>query len=95
LKHLDYIKVNKKTQCLIYLIGNLTIKDLSEITYIKTEDIISTLTSLNLVKYWKGQHVISTVSSKIIDQHFKNKELKALNSNRPIIKFQIQCLTMD
>jgi len=50
--------------------GNLSIKDISEMTAIKTEDIISTLQSLNLIKYWKGQHIIS-VSPKILDEHLK------------------------
>lgn len=48
--------------------GNLSIKDISNMTAIKTEDIISTLQSLNLIKYWKGQHIIS-VSPKVIEEH--------------------------
>jgi len=51
--------------------GNLSIKDISEMTAIKTEDIISTLQSLNLIKYWKGQHIIS-VTPKILEEHLKN-----------------------
>eukprot|EP01117_Protostelium_nocturnum_P000835 TRINITY_DN1105_c0_g1_i3.p1 TRINITY_DN1105_c0_g1~~TRINITY_DN1105_c0_g1_i3.p1 ORF type:complete len:434 (-),score=101.43 TRINITY_DN1105_c0_g1_i3:814-2049(-) len=51
--------------------GNLSIKDISEMTAIKTEDIISTLQSLNLIKYWKGQHIIS-VTPKVIEEHLKN-----------------------
>eukprot|EP00501_MAST-03F_sp_TOSAG23-6_P002330 GSMAST32.ASY1.ANO1.2432.1 assembled CDS len=43
-------------------------------TAIKTEDIISTLQSLNLIKYWKGQHIIS-VSQNVIDQHLKHSNL--------------------
>eukprot|EP01080_Neovahlkampfia_damariscottae_P010400 gene10400-2929_t len=39
--------------------GNLSIRDLSKMTAIKPDDIISTLQSLNLIKYWKGQHIIS------------------------------------
>jgi histone acetyltransferase MYST1 len=50
--------------------GNLSIKDISEMTAIKTEDIISTLQSLNLIKYWKGQHIIS-VTPKVIEEHLK------------------------
>jgi len=50
--------------------GNLSIKDISNMTSIKTEDIISTLQSLNLIKYWKGQHIIS-VTPKIIEEHLK------------------------
>jgi len=51
--------------------GNVSIKEMSELTSIKTEDIISTLQSLNLIKYWKGQHIIS-VTPKIIDEHLKS-----------------------
>lgn len=51
--------------------GHLSIKDISDMTSIKTEDIISTLQSLNLIKYWKGQHIIS-VTPKVIEEHLKN-----------------------
>ena len=50
--------------------GNLSIKDISTMTAIKTEDIIATLQSLNLIKYWKGQHIIS-VTPKVIEDHLK------------------------
>jgi len=50
--------------------GNLSIRDISLMTAIKTEDIISTLQSLNLIKFWRGQHVIS-VSPKVVDEHLK------------------------
>jgi len=51
--------------------GNLSIKDISAMTSIKTEDIISTLQSLGLIKYWKGQHIIS-VTPKVVEEHVKN-----------------------
>mmetsp|Transcript_24174 Transcript_24174/g.41304 ORF Transcript_24174/g.41304 Transcript_24174/m.41304 type:complete len:425 (+) Transcript_24174:27-1301(+) len=51
--------------------GNLSIKDISTMTAIKTEDIITTLQSLNLIKYWKGQHIIS-VTPKVIEDHLKS-----------------------
>lgn len=47
--------------------GDLSIRTISEQTAIKTEDIISTLQSLNLIKYWKGQHIIA-VSRQTIDE---------------------------
>jgi histone acetyltransferase MYST1 len=62
--------------------GTLSIKDISEMTSIKTEDIISTLQSLNLIKYWKGQHIIC-VTPKILEEHLKttNKnQLKIVSS---------------
>jgi len=51
--------------------GNLSIKDISKLTSIKTEDIINTLQQLNLIKYWKGQHIIS-VTPRVLDQHLKS-----------------------
>lgn len=41
-------------EALLKLKGNISIKELSEYTYIKVDDIIQTLSSLNLVRYWKG-----------------------------------------
>jgi len=55
--------------------GNLSIKDISAMTSIKTEDIISTLQSLGLIKYWKGQHIIS-VTPKVIEEHLKRTAKK-------------------
>lgn len=37
---------------------SLGIREISTMTAIKTEDIISTLQSLSMIKFWKGQHVI-------------------------------------
>ncbi|KAK9824356.1 hypothetical protein WJX72_009663 [[Myrmecia] bisecta] len=50
--------------------GNLSIKDISEMTAIRTDDIVKTLESLNLIKYWKGDHIIS-VTPRIIEEHLK------------------------
>lgn len=55
--------------------GNLSIKDISAMTAIKTEDIISTLQALGLIKYWKGQHIIS-VTPKVIEEHLKHTSKK-------------------
>jgi len=56
--------------------GNLSIADLSAMTAIKAEDIISTFKSLNLIKYFKGQHIIS-VSPKVIEEYVKNNTKQA------------------
>ena len=48
----------------------LSIKDLSEMTMIKTEDIISTLQHLGLLAYTKGAYVICA-SPELIEKHFK------------------------
>jgi histone acetyltransferase MYST1 len=47
--------------------SSLSLRDISRMTAIKMEDIISTLQALNLIKYWKGQHVIC-VSDKVIEE---------------------------
>ncbi|EGG24338.1 HAM group protein [Cavenderia fasciculata] len=49
---------------------SLSITDISNMTSIRTEDIISTLQSLNLIRYWKGQHIISA-TPKAIEEHLK------------------------
>jgi len=56
--------------------GNLSIKDISGLTSIKPEDIISTLQSLHLIKYWKGQYIIS-VTPKVVEEHVRNFQRKS------------------
>jgi histone acetyltransferase MYST1 len=48
----------------------LCLQELSDITAIKTEDIISTLQSLELIQYRKGQHVICA-DPKLLERHLK------------------------
>ena len=48
--------------------GNISIRDISVRTAIRTEDIVSTLQSLGLVRYWKGQHILS-VTPRLIEEH--------------------------
>ena len=55
--------------------GAISIKQLSEMSAIKTDDIISTLQALNLIKYWKGQHMIS-VSPRVLQEHLINESAK-------------------
>ena len=55
--------------------GAISIKQLSEMSAIKTDDIISTLQALNLIKYWKGQHMIS-VSPRVIQEHLSLESAK-------------------
>uniref|UniRef100_A0A6B2L5W3 histone acetyltransferase n=1 Tax=Arcella intermedia TaxID=1963864 RepID=A0A6B2L5W3_9EUKA len=56
--------------------GQLSIKDISLITCIKSQDIIDTLQYLGLIKYWKGQHIIS-VTPKVVQDHLKNMGKKS------------------
>lgn len=60
---------------------NLSIKELSQMTSIKTEDIISTLQTIDLVRYWKGQHILS-LSQKVLADHLaaiQKKPKRAIN----------------
>ena len=49
---------------------HLSIKEIAELTAIRTDDIVKTLESLGLIKYWKGDHIIS-VTPRIIDEHMR------------------------
>ena len=50
--------------------GSISIKELSDMTAIKTDDIISTLQHLALIQYQKGQHVLCAAPS-VIDRVLK------------------------
>jgi histone acetyltransferase MYST1 len=66
------------THVLLHLLADhnpsqdISIKDISMQTGIKTEDIISTLQSLDMIKCWKGQHVVF-VKQGIISDYLKQK----------------------
>jgi hypothetical protein len=51
---------------------DISIKDISDRTGIKADDIISTLQSLDMVKCWKGQHVVF-VKQAMIREYMKQK----------------------
>ena len=51
--------------------AHLSIKEIAELTAIRTDDIVKTLESLGLIKYWKGDHIIS-VTPKIIEEHIRS-----------------------
>jgi len=46
------------------------LQELSDMTAIKADDILSTLQSLDLIQYRKGQHVICA-DPKVLDRHLK------------------------
>ncbi|GFR41961.1 hypothetical protein Agub_g2758 [Astrephomene gubernaculifera] len=50
--------------------GSISIKELSELTAIKPDDIINTLQQLGLIQYQKGQHVICA-APKLVEKHLK------------------------
>ncbi|KAH7618648.1 putative MYST-like histone acetyltransferase 1 [Nannochloris sp. 'desiccata'] len=51
--------------------ANMSIKDISERTAIRTDDVVKTLESLSLIKYWKGDHIIS-VTQRIVEEHLRS-----------------------
>jgi len=50
--------------------GQVSVKDISQKTSFRTDDILQTLQSLSLLKYWKGQHIIA-VTPKVVEEHLK------------------------
>lgn len=56
-----------------------TLQDVSKLTGFKTEDILSTLHSLNMIKYWKGQHVISINEATIKAHLEQTKKIRLCN----------------
>jgi len=60
--------------------AGLGIREISAITAIRTEDIISTLQSLNMIKCWKGQHAVIIEESVIGGYMSKNKRVRLCNS---------------
>ncbi|XP_037543488.1 histone acetyltransferase KAT5 [Nematolebias whitei] len=55
----------------------ITINEISEITSVKKEDVISTLQYLNLINYYKGQYIL-TLSEDIVDGHEKAMQKRHL-----------------
>ncbi|KAK9110613.1 hypothetical protein Sjap_018673 [Stephania japonica] len=50
--------------------SNISIKELSDMTAIKAEDILNTLQNLDLIQYRKGQHAICA-DPKLMERHLK------------------------
>jgi len=50
--------------------GNLSIRDISDLTSIRTDDVVKSLESLGLIKYWKGDHIIS-VTPRVVEEHVR------------------------
>jgi histone acetyltransferase MYST1 len=48
----------------------ISIKELSEMTAIKTDDIVDTLQQLNLIQYQKGQHILYA-APKVVEKYLK------------------------
>jgi len=51
--------------------GAVSIRELGELTAIKTDDIISTLQFLALIQYQKGQHVLCAAPD-VLERHLRS-----------------------
>ncbi|XP_018113183.1 histone acetyltransferase KAT5 isoform X4 [Xenopus laevis] len=63
-----------------------TINEISEITSIKKEDVISTLQYLNLINYYKGQYIL-TLSEDIVEGHEKAMQKRVLRIDSKCLHF--------
>ena len=60
----------------------MSISDLSEVTRIKTEDILSTLQALNVIRYWKGQHIVHIPDEKMAEhENMMRRRKKFIDPN--------------
>ncbi|XP_055325454.1 histone acetyltransferase KAT8-like [Sitodiplosis mosellana] len=66
-----------------------SIRELSEISGITQEDIITTLQSMKMVKYWKGQHVVC-MSQKTVNEHLLLPQFR-----QPRLTVDPTCLRWD
>uniref|UniRef100_M3ZSK9 Histone acetyltransferase KAT5 n=1 Tax=Xiphophorus maculatus TaxID=8083 RepID=M3ZSK9_XIPMA len=64
----------------------ITINEISEITSVKKEDVISTLQYLNLINYYKGQYIL-TLSEDIVDGHEKAMQKRHLRIDPKCLHF--------
>ncbi|XP_029956247.1 histone acetyltransferase KAT5 isoform X1 [Salarias fasciatus] len=64
----------------------ITINEISEITSVKKEDVISTLQYLNLINYYKGQYIL-TLSEDIVDGHEKAMKKRHLRIDPKCLHF--------
>ncbi|XP_062573808.1 histone acetyltransferase KAT5-like [Saccostrea cucullata] len=65
----------------------VTINEISEMTSIKKEDVISTLQHLNLINYYKGQYII-TLSHEQIDTQMKAMEKRKVRIDPKCLHWQ-------
>lgn len=65
----------------------LDYSEISEITSIKKEDVISTLQHLNLISYFKGQYVL-TMSKEVRDTHTKSMSRRKIRIDSKALHWQ-------
>ncbi|KAK3597337.1 hypothetical protein CHS0354_034579 [Potamilus streckersoni] len=65
----------------------ITINEISELTSIKKEDVISTLQHINLINYYKGQYVI-TLTKDLLDSHFRSMSKRKVRIDPKCLHWQ-------
>lgn len=66
--------VSTVLECLLKYKCNISIKELSDITGIRYEDVVYALNEISLIKYWKGQQVLQNVNQKQIEEYLNKKK---------------------
>ncbi|KTF98236.1 hypothetical protein cypCar_00044686 [Cyprinus carpio] len=64
----------------------ITINEISEITSVKKEDVISTLQYLNLINYYKGQYILN-LSEDIVEGHERAMQKRHLRIDPKCLHF--------
>ncbi len=49
----------------------MSVREISEETAIRTDDVVKTMDFLHLIRYWKGDHILC-VGPKVIQEHLEN-----------------------
>ena len=57
---------------------------MSQQTFIKPDDIVSTLQSYQLVQYWKGQYIVNP-NSRLLEEHAKQIQAQV---EKRLVKFK-------
>ncbi|XP_071161804.1 histone acetyltransferase KAT5-like [Mytilus galloprovincialis] len=65
----------------------ITINEISELTSIKKEDVISTLQHLNLINYYKGQYIV-TLAKEHMDTHNKALQKRKIRIDSKCLHWQ-------
>lgn len=61
--------------------------EISELSSIKKEDVISTLQHLNLINYYKGQYIV-TVTKEAMDSHEKSSAKRTIRIDPKCLHWQ-------
>lgn len=62
--------------------GQWSINELSSMTGIRIEDVISTLQALDLIRYWKGQHVVYVAPKLLAEQLSKMRAPRLCDASK-------------